>query len=222
MKKEWKPIEGYEGYYEVSNYGEVKSLERKVERCDGVITTVKEKMLVHTPNSDGYPTVHLSKDGNSQRIAVHILVARAFVTNPNGYKEVNHLDFDRTNCRSDNLEWIDHGDNVRYTIAAGRHICNDIYGEKNPNYRNTTLKKFYAEHPEERMKLARPGAQNGRCVPVTLIEPSGKKTDFRYMGECARYMINEGYTKAKDINSITDQIRNAMKMGKKYKGCNFI
>lgn len=131
------------------------------------------------------------------------------------------MDFDRTNARSDNLEWIEHGDNVRYTIAAGRHICCNVFGENNPNYRNTTLKKFYSDHPEERTKLARPGAQNGRCVPVTLVEPGGKKTAFKYMGECAKYMIENGYTQVHRIDSVAYQISNAKKAGKKYLGCNF-
>lgn len=221
MKKEWVPIQGYEGIYEISMDGSIRSLDRYVVRSDGVKQFKKGKLMTYHINSDGYPTVHLSKNGKSERICVHILVARAFVDNPNGLTEVNHLDFDRTNYRYDNLEWTTHRDNILYSINAGRHVCNDVFGDKNPNYHNTKLKEYYASHPEEKMKLARKGKQNGRCVPVTLIEPNGKISSFDYLIECATYMMENGYTSAKCISSVADGISVAKKKNKRYMNCQF-
>lgn len=73
----WKDVVGYEGIYEVNELGDVKSLERKVTRCDSVTLTIKEKLLSKHYNSDKYPCVKLSKDGKSKNIGVHILVAEA-------------------------------------------------------------------------------------------------------------------------------------------------
>ena len=222
MNKIWKPVSGFEGIYEVSNMGDVRSLDRYVLRSDGIKQFKKGVALTHTINQDGYPTVHLSKDGMSKRIAVHILVATEFVDNPNNCPEVNHIDFNRANCKWDNLEWVTHRDNILHTIKAGRHICNDICGEKNPNYKNTTLKEYYANHPEDKMKLARPGKQNGRALPVTLIEPDGTCTHFDYMAECGRYLIEKGYSSAKDPDSVAYRINIARKNNTSYLNCQFI
>lgn len=67
------PVGGYEGIYEISNYGKVRSLERLVERKDGVVYKVKEKLLSQNFNSDGYPTVHLSKKREKQKELLFIL-----------------------------------------------------------------------------------------------------------------------------------------------------
>lgn len=221
MNEIWKQLLDYEGIYEISNLGNVRSVDRYVTRSDGAIQFKKGRTLTHTLNQDGYPTVHLSKHGNSVLICVHILVARMFVDNPNNYPEVNHIDFNRANCNADNLEWVTHKQNIIYTINAGRHICNDICGEKNPNYQNKTLKNYYASRPEEKMKLSRPGKQNGRATPVTLIEPNGTETQFDYMAECAKYLYECNYTKSNDFNSVACHISKARRFGKSYLNCQF-
>lgn len=219
MKEIWKALSGYEGIYEISNYGKVRSLDRYVMRTDGVRNFKKGKLLTHTLNGDGYPIVHLSKDGKSIRICVHILVAREFVANPNNLPEVNHIDFDRKNCRYDNLEWVTHHQNILHTIKAGRHISCDICGSKNPNYRNDTLKNFYATHPEEKAKLSRPGGQNGRAKPVSLIEPCGIVTSHKCMLDCADYMIAQGYVTNGSRAFVANKIGEALKKGTTYKNC---
>lgn len=222
MEEIWKPVQGYEGYYSVSNFGNVYSIPRDVVRIDGVSQRRGGYLLKHLLNDDGYPTVHLSKHGSSKRICVHILVARAFVDNPNGYKEVNHIDFDRTNCRADNLEWVTHHDNILYTVQAGRHISCDFYGDKNPNYGGTKLKEYFALHPEEKARLARPGKQNGRCIPVTLVDPDGNRKHFDYLAECAEYMIESGLTNGKDKYGVAYYISVAKRNKTRYRNCQFI
>lgn len=106
----WKDVVGYEGTYKVSNLGRVRGMYGKILRP-----------LVRR---HGYLSVFLYGKGNNARkykqFSIHRLVAEAFVENPNGYAEVNHLDEDKTNNRADNLEWCDHKYNTNYGTAQKR------------------------------------------------------------------------------------------------------
>lgn len=95
----WKPIEGYEGRYEISNFGRVKSLERK----DLNNHLLKERILKPKINKDGYSYLQLCYDGNKKGFFVHRLVAAAFIFNPNGYPVVNHKDENKQNNYVSNL-----------------------------------------------------------------------------------------------------------------------
>lgn len=222
MEEIWKDVQGFEGYYVVSNLGNVRALDRYILHSNGVVQPRAGHVMVQTLNSDGYPTVKLSKDGKSIRIAVHRLVAIAFVPNPEGLAEVNHIDFDRTNARADNLEWVNHKENVHYTIGAGRHICNtDLTGANNPNYRNTTLKDYYATHPDEKMKLARKGSQNGRAKPVRVSFEDGTIKEFGYLRECADYLISNNLCKNRSRDIVSGNISKSIENDKPYCNCHF-
>ena len=119
MEEIWKDIEGYEGLYQVSNLGRVRSLGRTIQRRTRWGTTVdytmKGKMLKPLHSQGDYCYVHLfDKDGTSTNQKVHRLVAWAFVPNPNNLNEVNHIDENKDNNRADNLEWCKHVDNCNY------------------------------------------------------------------------------------------------------------
>lgn len=222
MEEIWKDVVGYEGYYEVSNLGNVRSVDREIVKSDGVVQPRRARAMAKSLNTDGYLTVKLSKDGKSERIAVHRLVALAFIPNPNRLSDVNHIDFDRTNSRVDNLEWISHKENVHYTIDAGRHHCNrDLFGENNPNYGNTTLRDYYASHPEEKQKLARKGSQNGRAKPTSVVFADWSCMTFSYLRECARYLIDNRICRAKTLNVVADNITKAIKNDSAYCNCHF-
>ena len=222
MEEIWKPVFGYEGYYEVSNYGNVKAVNRVIKKSNGVIQSRSERQMSIALNDDGYPTVKLSKDGRSERAFVHRLVALAFVPNPLGLPEVNHIDFDRQNAMADNLEWVSHKDNVDYTIKAGRHYCNrDLKGVNNPNYNGTTLKEFYSCYPEEKQKLARKGSQNGMARPVEVILPDGSVRRFGYLRECSEYLIQFGICSCKNKDTVADRISSAIKRNTTYCDCHF-
>ena len=221
--EEWRPVKGYEGLYEVSNLGRVKSLERDIVKSDGVIQHRSERIKEQTETPDGYLSVKLSADGTDCRRGVHRLVAEAFVDGWTEGAEVNHIDFDRKNNVPENLEWISHGDNVRYSISAGRHYCNrDLTGDKNPNYGNRKLSLIYMKNPEyAREKQSRPGAQNGRSTPVRLINPDGTYKDFEYIRRCAEYMISNGLTRGKLVDGVGAHISAAAKSGVLYLGRKF-
>ncbi len=103
----WKDIEGYEGYYQISSEGRVRSVDREIINRDK-INKLKGKILNATVNCrNGYVSVMLCKECKKKRLSLHRLVAIAFVPNPNNYKEVNHKDEDKTNNSSSNLEWCD-------------------------------------------------------------------------------------------------------------------
>ena len=122
MKKEylneiWKPIKGYEGLYEVSNFGRIKSLKRLVKshnKWGECYIIINEKILKTSDNKLGYLFVKLFKNNKAKTYYIHRLVAEHFIPNPNNYKEVNHKDECKTNNVVTNLEWCDRKYNVNY------------------------------------------------------------------------------------------------------------
>lgn len=105
-KEIWKPIAGYEGLYEVSNFGNVASLNYRQTGNRVVLKLNKLKA--------GYSLAHLSKGGEEKAFLVHRLVAEAFIPNPNNDKYVNHKDEDKGNNNAYNLEWCSHKYNDNY------------------------------------------------------------------------------------------------------------
>ena len=110
MKKEyWKPVVGYEGHYQVSNFGRVKS-----------IKFGKEILLKQRQCMNGYKSVILYKNGIVKTYLVHRLVAEAFIDNPDNLPEVNHKDECKTNNVVSNLEWCDRKYNQNYGTRTER------------------------------------------------------------------------------------------------------
>lgn len=100
MKEEWKDIVGYEGFYQISNYGRVKSLH--YHRSSKVV----DKCLVPRIPKKRYPYVSLFHNDKLKHAYIHRLVAEYFIPNPENKPYVNHKDGDKTNNRVDNLEWV--------------------------------------------------------------------------------------------------------------------
>jgi len=118
MEETWKDIIGYEGWYQVSKSGNVKSLERiVVDRKSRRI--FKSKQLTQTKNTHGYLQVFLSKNGKIKTCRVHQLVAIAFIPNPDNLPEVNHKDGIKTNNDVSNLEWSTSSENTKHAIRMG-------------------------------------------------------------------------------------------------------
>jgi len=131
----WKAIAGFDGFYEVSSLGVVRSIERKVLRKDGRLTTVKAKLLSAAPDFYGYPRVSLRGDGKSHQQKVHRLVADAFLVAPPGIVGttknafcINHKDGNKLNNCVKNLEWVRTSENYTHAMENGL-ICNK--GSKN-------------------------------------------------------------------------------------------
>ena len=114
MIEEWRPIEGYEGLYEVSNTGKVRSVDRYVKYSNGQIHLHKGKVLSPVKSNFGYLLVSLCCNGKYKSISVHRLVAQAFIENPDNLPEINHKNEDKTNNSVDNLEFCDRSYNNNY------------------------------------------------------------------------------------------------------------
>lgn len=135
MVEIWKDVPGYEGIYIVSNFGEVKSLQRTRKGSYGSISIVYEKILNHKIDKDGYHIVTLSKEGKTKCIGVHRLVAQVFILNPLSLPQVNHKDEDPSNNRVDNLEWCDNKYNSNYGTRIERML--------NTKLNNGTIKNMF-------------------------------------------------------------------------------
>lgn len=120
MAEAWKPVIGYEGFYEVSSEGRVRGLSRKIPHGLGdAFRHVKGKVLAAKPGNHGYPSVMLSREGKKKLCTVHRLVMHAFVGScPDGF-EVAHSDGNRLNCRLQNLRYATRKENVADSIAHG-------------------------------------------------------------------------------------------------------
>ena len=112
--EQWRDIEGYEGRYQVSNYGRVKSFKRK-----------NAKILKPLFQPSGYMFICFSEKNNVQRFYIHILVARSFLSNPEHKPEVNHIDGHTFNCCTDNLEWVTPSENAIHAFKIGLRKLNE-------------------------------------------------------------------------------------------------
>lgn len=158
---EWKPIKNYEGLYEISNTGLVKSLHWG-----------KEKILKNVIRSNNYQYyfVGLLKDKNRKYFAVHRLVAQAFIKNPNNYEQIDHIDGNKLNNNVDNLEWVTPKENTQRAWKIGlaknteyqREIARQVMIERWKNNRHREVngikrileekrkyhREYYAKHKQ--------------------------------------------------------------------------
>jgi hypothetical protein len=122
----WKDIEGFEGLYQVSNLGRVKSLDviQNLKHSSGTeYTRFKKGRILRPEQSDRvapYVIYYLKKDGKRHFGKAHRLVAKAFIPNPENKKVVNHLDCNPKNNAVENLEWATHSENTKHAYDNGR------------------------------------------------------------------------------------------------------
>ncbi len=145
----WKDIDGYEGIYQVSNLGNVKSLERIIHRISRWGTPspfiVREK-LIKPVNRNGYLYYNLSKNGVCTRMSAHRLVAKAFIPNPDNLPQINHKDETTDNNCVDNLEWCDAKYNINYGNRTLHHSISLKNGGKVRRGNNGRAKKVMCDN----------------------------------------------------------------------------
>lgn len=130
MVEVWKDIPGYEGLYQVSDLGRIKSLERFVNGKSGV-RKVSEKIVSVAVKNNGYLQVKLHRKGERKFFGVHRLVAMVFVENFNNLPQVNHIDGNKKNNRADNLEWCTPSENQKHAVINGLHGARKQINKKN-------------------------------------------------------------------------------------------
>ena len=124
----WKDINGYEGYYQISNKGNVRSVDRFDGVHDRTGTVIKPNL-----KSNGYLQVGLRKHSQRKYIGVHRLVAIHFIDNPENKPQVNHIDGNKQNNTVENLEWVTAKENQQHATRIGLRD-NMLKGEKHPAY----------------------------------------------------------------------------------------
>lgn len=118
MEEIWKDIAGYEGYYQISNRGRVKSLTRKT-KYQNTTRKLKEKIKSAFISTTGYERVELSRDNSNKKYNVHRLVATAFIPKIEGKEFVNHINGIKTDNRVENLEWCSCSENELHAYRIG-------------------------------------------------------------------------------------------------------
>ena len=144
MAEIWKDIKGYEGLYQISNEGRVKSLKRwDVNKK----TMIDANIIMHpTDNGKGYKIVSLRKNTKRKNHYVHRLVAEAFIPKNGDKNHVNHLDYDRGNNAVENLEWCTQKENIHYSIPRMMH-------RKTFSHTNTGEKYIYYRKSRDRFRV---------------------------------------------------------------------
>jgi hypothetical protein len=128
LNEEFRDIKGFEGLYQVSNYGRVKSLYRTIIRSNGEKLPIKEKIIRFGIDGSKYFDTHLSTPTKTKVVKTHRLVAETFIPNLSSLPQVNHKDENKQNNRVDNLEWCTQKYNINY-------------GSRNKNASNSKKKK---------------------------------------------------------------------------------
>lgn len=169
MSEAWRPVRGYEGLYEVSDQGRVRSLDRIVGAARGGTKRMKSRVLQPRPLKRGYQRVSLSRDGRPRDVYIHRLVAEAFLGECPPGSEVCHRNGDPGDNRVLNLRWGSHGSNVQDTVTHGRH-----------GMRNRV--KCPAGHPLERPNLSR-SSTSRHCLACHRASAYFRSDDPRFIEE---------------------------------------
>lgn len=167
MTEKWKDIAGYEGLYQVSNLGRIKSLSNRSNHKNEII--MKEHIVT------GYSQVVLTKNGKGKNFKVHRLVAFAFIRNPYEFPEVNHINGNKQDNRVSNLEWVTTSQNVNHAFATGLNRAR----KGAENKRSKTVVQMSLEDAEIQIFHGMREAERKTGISHFEISAccSGKKTD---------------------------------------------
>jgi NUMOD4 motif/HNH endonuclease len=141
----WKPSEGFEDRYEVSNLGRVRGLDKRV-RCAHGKRNMRGRTLSLIVNTCGYLRVAIGRDRKFKTVVVHRLIAMAFVPNHRGVRYVNHKNGIKTDNRSENLEWVTKHEDVLHAHNTGLNHSRFSAKQKEAARRNLDLTYSHRKH----------------------------------------------------------------------------
>ena len=184
----WKPVVGYEGLYEVSNLGNVRSLDRvtsfisRTQEGKEYTTTrtLKGKLMKQKVNQDGYKEIALCLDGKSKSYKVHRLVAEAFLDNPNNYPIINHKDENKQN----NMVWVNKNGLIDYK-KSNLEWCTQQY---NINYGSGNIRRINTRNKNKSYHYQREVGQY--TLKGVLIKKYPSASDTGYCRESIRDCCN--------------------------------
>lgn len=139
----WKDVVGYEGLYQVSNLGRVKSFDRYVKSRGG-FRTIRGRILNPCFNGRYYHVNLYDANKRSKPLLIHRLVADAFIQNPKNLPQVNHIDGNKLNNNVNNLEWVTASENIKHSFRTGLCMPHDG-GTSRPIYAYKTNGEFVGE-----------------------------------------------------------------------------
>lgn len=176
--EEWRDVVGYEGLYQVSNLGRVKSLRRRLKHSDGRLRFYPEKIIKDLNTGTGYRHVCLYQNKRRKQSYVHRLVAEAFIPNPNNFGDVNHIDGCKTNNHYQNLEWCSRSKNIKHA------------------YDNGLKSSHLSEAIKHRSRIVLQYTQDGELIAqYTSASKAAKKNRFN-QGNISKYCRGENKRKA--------------------------
>lgn len=136
----WKDVDGYKGFYQVSNIGDVRSVDRYVNHWQGGKCIKKGKDLKPSLNHKGYCMVNLQINGKGGLKSIHRLVAEAFIPNPENKPQVNHINGIKSDNKVENLEWSTQSENQRHAFITGLNK-GSMFGRKGELHPRNLLSK---------------------------------------------------------------------------------
>lgn len=183
----WKDIEGYEGIYQISSFGRVKSLSRWRDTRGGSGYITKEKIMSLKTSKSGYLTIGL-RSGGKKFYSVHRLVALHFISNKENKPTVNHIDSDKTNNAVSNLEWSTHSEQMQHAVK------NDLLEVRGSPKFSKILKKevldFYKDNDVSILDVAKKFKMSERTVGRIINDGVKPRSTTRILKDGTRTVEN--------------------------------
>jgi hypothetical protein len=150
VKEAWKDVEGYDGIYQVSNKGNIRSLKRYIYHKNGAKHIIEGQLLIPYITKKGYRQIKLWKNNNGIGFKCSRLVAKAFIPNPLNLPEVNHLNASKVDNRVENLEWCTRSHNIKHSFIHGTRKC---YGEHHSQSILTDSDVYYIREMKDQKSI---------------------------------------------------------------------